>query len=85
MAVERPAAAEFAARKGWNASTLQWWGSTLRRELKPARMFIDVTPLMATPSAVCIEIVVRDAVRVRVSAGFDAALLRAIVAALETR
>lgn len=79
-------AAAFAAREGLNAGTLRWWSSQLGREVE-APSFVDVTALVVphSPPTESLEVVIRDAVSVRVKPGFDAALLRAVVAALETR
>ena len=78
-------AREFATREGVNARTLAWWSSQLRRE-RVAPAFVDVTALVTAPTPPSsLELLVRDAVRIRVSTGFDAELLRAVVAALESR
>jgi hypothetical protein len=68
----------FAEREGFNAGTLRWWSSKLDRP-----KFVDATSLLvASASSLDLEI---GRVRVRVTHGFDAELLRAVVAALETR
>lgn len=79
-------AASFAAREGLNAGTLRWWSSQLGREVE-APSFVDVTRLVLPRSQppASVEVVIRDAVSVRVQPGFDAELLRAVVAALELR
>ena len=91
-------AREFAAEIGVNANSLQHWGWLLQQEERrggaarrpPAadgRGFVEVVaqadppPLTAAPDP--IEVVLRDGIRLRVSAGFDADLLRRVVAALE--
>ena len=77
-------AREFAARECCNRRTLAWWSSRLGREERPA--FVEVTGLVdATQREAMLEVVVRDGVRVRVARGFDAELLRSVVAALEAR
>jgi hypothetical protein len=75
----------FAAREGLNARTLSWCASRLRGESQSQSSFVDVTSLVTPPATPSLEVVVRDSVRVRVSAGFDPDLLRAVVAALEAR
>jgi hypothetical protein len=75
------AASEFAAGKGYEPSTLRWWASRLRRE-EPLRL----VPVVARPSSsadtmgsVVVEV---GGARVRVTAGFDGALLSQVVRAL---
>lgn len=76
-------AAEYGRREGLNASTLRWWSSRLRREpVTPA--FIEVA-VNEPNSAGVIEIALGDRVLVHVRRGFDAELLRQVVAALEGR
>lgn len=74
----------FAAREGVNARTLSWWASALRDEGRTPTKFIDISELVTQPEAV-LEVVVREAVAIRVRRGFDASLLREVVAALEAR
>lgn len=74
----------FAEREGCNARTLRWWASTLRGDGSAAATFVDVTELVTRPGPT-LEVVVREAVTIRVGPGFDAALLREVVAALEAR
>jgi len=74
----------FSEREGCNARTLRWWASTLRDDASAEAKFVDVTELL-TRSRPMLEIVVREAVTIRVGLGFDAALLREVVAALEAR
>ncbi len=76
-------AREFGAREGFNASTLRWWSSRLGREPRPTAAFVEVVLPAATPPA--IELVVRDGLCIRVTRGFDSALLREVLAALEVR
>jgi hypothetical protein len=79
-------AREFAAREGWNARTLTWWASQLNKSRHETPSFVDVTALVSPPQVTpTIDLVIRDTVRLRVSTGFDADLLRAVVAALEAR
>lgn len=78
-------ASAFAAREGLNAGTLSWWSSQLRAEVRPRPAFVDVTSVVAASAGAAIEVVVGDSVRIRVNAGFDPELLRAVVAALEER
>jgi len=77
-------AREFAAREGLHPRTLQWWSSALRRAPKPPA-FIELSVPVAPTTPARIEVVVREGVRIVVSGGFDAELLRQVVAALETR
>lgn len=79
-------ARQFCRREGLNPRTLSWWASTLRDEAPTEATFVDVTALVAAPPRTAsLEVVVRDGVTVRVVPGFDAALLREVVAALEAR
>lgn len=84
----------FAARRGLNPGTLRWWSSTLQRpaaregahaaEAGFARVVpVDIaTAPPAEPAA--LEVVLPSGRVVRVRPGFDAALLRDLLAALET-
>jgi hypothetical protein len=90
---------EFASEVGVNGNTLKHWSWLLDREKRgtgrePARSappgnvpFVEVaTPV--TPGSPCvepIELVVRDGIRIRVPAGFDADALRRVIAAVEAR
>lgn len=65
----------FAAREGWNARTLAWWASQLNKSRREAPAFVDVTTLVSPPATPTIDVVIRESVRLRVSAGFDAELL----------
>jgi hypothetical protein len=79
-------ATEFASREGYRPATLRWWSWRLGRdEHRPT--FVDATAMLVptTPATNALEIVIRESVRIRVSAGFDATLLRDVVAALEQR
>jgi hypothetical protein len=80
-------AQQFAMRERVNAATLRWWGSALKRPEQVPAGFIEVAEPRAESliDAGRIEIVVRDGVVIRVSANFDPALLRRVVAALEAR
>lgn len=91
---------EFAEREGIALSTLTWWRFVLRDDAvvsspprrSPAResrastpRFIEVQVSPSSPVvAPALEVVLRGGQVVRVVAGFDAATLRAIVAALES-
>jgi hypothetical protein len=80
-------AREFGRRDGHNPATLKWWAWALRRsERRPAERgaFVEVA-LAAAAAPAGIEVVVREGVRIRVEGGFDAELLRRVVAALEAR
>ena len=74
----------FAAREGCNAGTLSWWASALRADSPIPPRFIDVTDQLAAPSP-ALDLVVRDGVVIRIRQGFDAALLREVNSALESR
>jgi len=76
-------AAEYGQREGLNASTLRWWSSRLRSE-RAAPAFIEVA-LNESTSEAYIEVAIGEHVRVHVRRGFDAELLRQVVAALEGR
>lgn len=86
-------AAEFARDAGVNAKTLTFWKWRLGRDERRTRAarpkFVEVSPEALVASAPAgtepLEIIVRDAVRVRVPARCDLELLRRIVAALEVR
>lgn len=72
--------AEFAAGKGFAASTLKCWAGRLRR--KDRRKFVPVVRrprAVLAPTELLIEI---GGARVRVAPGFDAALLADVVRAL---
>jgi hypothetical protein len=75
-------AGAFAAREGLSASTLLWWSSKLKRDGRGTATFIEVVPTPTEPGY--IEVVVREQVRIRVSGAFDAAVLRRVVAVLES-
>lgn len=72
----------FCADKPYAASTLRWWSSRLRHAPGPA--FIELRPRAeVVPTAPVAEIVVEvGTARVRVSPGFDPALLAAVVTAI---
>lgn len=72
----------FAEGAGFKPGTLRWWSSELKREAPS--MFVDATSLVssAADTALVLEV---GAVRIRVSHGFDATLLREVLAALEAR
>jgi transposase len=80
-------AREFAAREQLNPNTLNWWSSQLRRTNPAPGGFVEltVTPMPVAVEAGCIEVVVRDEVRIRVSGAFDPAVLRRVLSALEGR
>jgi len=84
-------AAEFAAREGWNARTLTWWGTQLRRRGKetppasPVASFVEVVERRAPVAVGTLELIVAGVGTVRVSTGTDLVLLRAVVDALGGR
>ena len=84
----------FAARRGWNARTLTWWASTLKRRaastapaksvaVQFARVVVKEPVPCASPGTGTIEILLSRGRCVRVSAGFAPDLLRAVVETLE--
>jgi hypothetical protein len=84
---------EYAERHGWNARTLTWWASELRRRTAgrssatPTPSFVKVVTrdepsVRATPP---LELILPGVGTVRVSAGTDLALLRSVVHALGAR
>ncbi len=73
----------FAARERVNRRTLSFWAWKLGSEHRAPAAFIEVEPPSSRHDQGCIEIVVRDSLRIRVSGEFDPAVLRRIVAALE--
>jgi hypothetical protein len=73
-------ASAFAAGKGYEASTLRWWSSRLGREER-----VRIVPVVARASSVEApgEVVVEvGGARVRVTSGFDGAVLAQVVRAL---
>lgn len=83
----------FAAQQGLNLRTLQWWSSTLRRPpVRPRTQaakvsFARVVPVENGPARqiepAALEVTLASGRVVRVRQGFDAALLRELIAALE--
>jgi hypothetical protein len=90
---------EFAAEIGVKANTLRHWSWLLGRDTRappPAATkrsgsraipFVEVVapPSSCSPASDALEIVVRDSIRIRVPAAFDADLLRRVIAAVEVR
>ncbi len=77
----------FAEREGFNAFTLRWWSSQLKREpiiedLRPkfVEVVVPETPVMSDP--VALELVVRG-VRVVVPINFDENTLRRVLRLVE--
>jgi transposase len=79
----------FAAQQGLNRATLLWWSSELRR---PAAHAVDagfarLVPLDPAPvrsaEPAALDVVLASGRVVRVRQGFDATLLRDLLAALE--
>lgn len=79
----------FAAEHDLNARTLRWWSSALQRPEPRASTvgFARLVPLEAAPATTAepapLEVVLASGRVVRVRPGFDPALLRALLAALE--
>jgi hypothetical protein len=78
-------AREYCAGRGLQPRTLLWWSSKVGHEKPSTTAFIEVVPVAAPAAEGCIEVVVREGLRVRVSGQFDPAVLRSVVAALEAR
>ena len=78
-------AQQFAAREGVSPTTLIWWRGALRRAGQASPSFIEVVAPPSANEGGCIELVLREGLRIRVSGAFDAAVLRRVVAALEVR
>ncbi len=80
-------ASQFAARHRFDPRSLLHWSSALRRSPSQASA-VRFAPLVASspsPAAAPIEILLASGQAIRVRSGFDPALLRAIVEALEAR
>lgn len=78
-------AEEFAKGKGYSSKTLTWWRSAIRRSAQVQReqRTLQVVPVNVVPRTAPLSVWVEiGLVRVEVRAGFDAALLRAVVDAL---
>lgn len=73
-------AAEFAREHGLAASTLRWWSSHLTCAEAPR--FLQLVPKARATTAPPELVVEVGVARVRVAAGFDAALLSDVVRAL---
>jgi hypothetical protein len=79
------------ARAGWNARTLAWWGTQIRRRggetpaASPVATFVEVVECREPPAVAGLELVVPRVGTVRISAGTDLTLLRAVVDALGGR
>ncbi len=91
-------AEEFASEIGVKANTLRHWswvlgrkrrgpGDGLARRARPPEVaFVEVaTPAPGSGSVEPLELVVRDGIRIRVPAAFDADALRRVIAAVEGR
>jgi len=80
-------ASVFATKAGLNPRTLKWWASRLRRGRDRRGEAVELVRVVAAPAArpvaSPVEIVLAGGTVVRVSSGFDAGVLRAVVAALE--
>ena len=80
-------AARFAAREGFNASTLKWWSSTLGTAALASSSPPVVEVLMASraesPSG--LEVLLASGTRVAVPQGFDEATLGRLLKVLEAR
>jgi hypothetical protein len=74
-------AGAFAAGKGFAGSTLRWWASQVEREVSPPRI-VPVVARAASQRARGDLVIEVGAARVRVTPGFDGALLAEVVRAL---
>jgi hypothetical protein len=77
-------AKDYARRERLNVSTLRWWSSRLRHEGTTLPAFVELAVNQPAPSDF-IEVAIGERVRVHIRRGFDAELLRQVVAALEGR
>lgn len=73
-------AAVYAKTRGYSMSSLMRWASRERGE--SGQRFVRVEVASRTTSELSVEV---GGARIRVTFGFDAALLREVIAALETR
>lgn len=82
-------AAAFAAEQGLNPGTLYWWSSALQRPaargaaLGFARVVTADLPLSPSVEPAVLDLVLASGRIVRVRQGFDPALLRALLEAIE--
>lgn len=72
-------AGRYAAAHGYSASSLLKWATAARREHAFVRLEVAEAPQPDPSSDVIVEV---GSARVRVAKGFDAAVLRQVVAAL---
>ena len=72
-------AGRYASAHGYSATSLLKWAAAARREHAFVRLEVSEAPRLGPSSDVIVEI---GAARVRVAKGFDAAVLRQVVAAL---
>lgn len=81
----------FAATIGCNPRTLTWWASRLRRAPRPREAPFDlvrvvtgpVEPTEETPVGSPVEVILSGGRVLRVRRGFEAAVLRAVIATLD--
>ncbi len=90
-------AEEFASEIGVKGNTLRHWswvlgrkrgrrGDGLARRARPPEIaFVEVATPAPSASVEPLELVVRDGIRIRVPAAFDADALRRVIAAVEGR
>lgn len=80
-------AAAFAARTRCKVATLRWWAWRLASDERRPAAFVDATALLEPTSAALpsVELHIGESLRIRVSPGFDAKLLREVVLALVAR
>jgi hypothetical protein len=78
-------AEQFAEGKGFKASTLRWWAGQMSRiDREPTTRAVTLARVVRTPQPSCdaaLTIAIGGA-RIVVARGFDALLLREVVAAL---
>lgn len=75
-------AARFAAREGFKASTLKWWGSTLGLTAVASPPVVEVMMASRADSAGALEVVLASGTRVAVPQGFDEATLTRLLKVL---
>jgi hypothetical protein len=99
LAGERVTAKEFASEVGIKSNTLRHWNWLLDHEKRRSRPdaarsarsrevpFVEVVTPEApgSPRVEPLELLVRDGIRIRVRAAFDADALRRVIAAIEAR
>jgi len=73
----------FAARHGWNSSTLRWWSSEGRRARGDGVAFVEVTPTRPVFAKPFIDVILRNGRRLRVRGDADPEMIASLARALE--